>query len=103
MSAAFFKIILPTLVDPVIETFLIISDSNNSLDISAGSPDRRFTTPSGTPASLHIFTNSITAPGVITSGLQITEQPAAKEVEIFLAANTIGKFQGTKAATTPTG
>ena len=29
--------------------------------------------------------------------------PATEEVEIFLAANTIGKFQGTKAATTPTG
>ena len=82
---------------------MIISDSINSLETSAGSPDNRFTTPSGTPASLQILTNSITAPGVITSGLHITEQPAAKEVEIFLEANTIGKFQGTKAATTPTG
>jgi len=48
-------------------------------------------------------TNCITAPGVITSGLQITEQPAANAVEIFLEARTIGKFQGTNAATTPTG
>ena len=85
------------------ETFLIISDSINSFDISAGSPDKRLTTPSGTPASLQILTNSITAPGVITSGLHITEQPAAKAVEIFLEAKTIGKFHGTKAATTPTG
>jgi len=30
-----------------------------------------------------MLTNSITAPGVIVSGLQITEQPAAKAVEIF--------------------
>ena len=85
------------------ETFLIISDSSNSFDISAGSPDNKFTTPSGTPASLQIFTSSITAPGVITSGLQITEQPAASAVEIFLDAKTIGKFHGTSAATTPTG
>ena len=103
LSAAFFKIILPTLVEPVIETFLTISESINSFEISAGSPDKRFTTPSGTPASLQISTNSITAPGVIVSGLQITEQPAARAVEIFLDAKTIGKFQGIKAATTPTG
>ena len=37
------------------------------------------------------------------SGLQITEQPAANAVEIFLAAKTIGKFHGINAATTPTG
>ena len=61
------------------------------------------TTPGGTPASLQISTSSITVPGVITSGLQITEQPAAKAVEIFLAAKIKGKFQGTNAATTPTG
>ena len=69
----------------------------------AGSPDRRFTTPGGTPASLQISTNSITQPGVITSGLTITEHPADKAVEIFLDARVIGKFQGTSAATTPTG
>ena len=103
MSAAFFNINLPTLVEPVIDTFLIISDSNSSFEISAGSPDNKLTTPSGTPASLQILTNSITAPGVITSGLQITEQPAASAVEIFLAAKMIGKFHGIKAATTPTG
>ena len=103
MSAAFFKINFPTLVDPVIDTFLIISDSINCSEIDAGSPDNKLTTPSGTPHSLHILTNSITVPGVITSGLQITEQPAAKAVDIFLEANIKGKFQGTKAATTPTG
>ncbi len=50
-----------------------------------------------------IFIISITQPGAITSGLQITEQPAAMAVEIFLDAKIIGKFQGTNAATTPTG
>ena len=29
--------------------------------------------------------------------------PAAKAVEIFLAAKMVGKFQGLNAATTPTG
>ena len=42
-------------------------------------------------------------PGVIVSGLIITEQPAARAVEIFLAAKIRGKFQGDNAATTPTG
>ena len=48
-------------------------------------------------------TSSITVPGVITSGLHITEHPAASAVEIFLEAKIKGKFQGTRAATTPTG
>jgi hypothetical protein len=87
----------------VIEIFLIVSDEINSEAIAAGSPERRFITPGGTPASLHIFTNSITLPGVITSGFTITEQPAANAVEILRDANIIGKFQRTKAATTPTG
>ena len=71
--------------------------------IDEGSPDSKFTTPGGTPHRLIISISSITVPGVITSGLQITEQPAAKAVEIFLAAKTRGKFHGDKAATTPTG
>ena len=70
---------------------------------TAGSPDNKFTTPGGTPASLQMSTISITQPGVITSGLTITEQPAANAVEIFLDARTTGKFHGTNAATTPTG
>ena len=103
MSAAFFRINLPTLVEPVIETFLIISEEIKSLEICSGSPDNKLTTPGGIPASFIIFIISITAPGVITSGLTITEHPAAKAVEIFLEAKIIGKFQGTNAATTPIG
>ena len=78
-------------------------DFINSEEISAGSPDSKLITPGGTPASLQISTSSITLPGVITSGLTITEHPAANAVEIFLEANTAGKFQGIRAATTPTG
>ena len=89
--------------DPVIETFLIVSEAINCCAILGGSPDKRFTTPGGTPHSLQISTISITTPGVITSGLIITEHPAAIAVEIFLADNTAGKFQGDNAATTPTG
>ena len=85
------------------EIFFTISDFINCSAIAGGSPDNKFTTPAGTPASLQISTNSITVPGVITSGLHITEHPAAKAVEIFLEAKTRGKFQGTRAATTPTG
>ena len=68
-----------------------------------GSPDNKLTTPAGIPASLTISTSCITEPGVTISGLQITEQPAAKAVDIFLAAKIVGKFHGVKAATTPTG
>ena len=42
---------LPTLVEPVIETFLIISDDINSFEICSGSPDNKLTTPGGIPAS----------------------------------------------------
>ena len=69
----------------------------------AGSPESKFTAPGGTPQSLIISTTSITVPGVITSGLQITEQPAARAAETFLAVKTNGKFHGDNAATTPTG
>ena len=68
-----------------------------------GSPESKFTTPGGTPHSLQTSINSITVPGVITSGLIITEHPAASAVEIFLADKTNGKFHGVSAATTPTG
>ena len=68
-----------------------------------GSPDNKFTTPGGTPHSLHISTNSMTVPGVIIPGLTITEHPAASAVEILRDDNTQGKFQGVRAATTPIG
>ena len=80
-----------------------MSEERSWSEIYAGSPDKRLTTPLGTPASLQISTNSITDPGVIISGFTITEQPADKAVAIFLDARVIGKFQGTSAATTPTG
>ena len=69
----------------------------------AGSPESKFTAPGGISQSLIISTISITVPGVITSGLQITEQPAARAAETFLAAKTNGKFHGVSAVTTPTG
>ena len=62
------------------------------LFIAAGSPDSKFTAPGITPQSLMVSTISITVPGVITSGLQITEQPAARAAETFLAAKIKGKF-----------
>ena len=80
-----------------------MSDAINSDAISAGSPDNKLTTPGGVPAWLTISTRAITDPGVITSGLHITEHPAAIAVAIFLAVKTRGKFHGESAATTPTG
>ena len=103
LSAACFNINLPTLEEPVIEIFFTISDAINCDAMLGGSPESKLTTPGGTPHSLQISTNSITVPGVITSGLIITEHPAASAVEIFLEDKTNGKFHGDKAATTPTG
>ena len=80
-----------------------MSEEINCDAIDGGSPDNKFTTPGGTPHWFIISTNYKTEPGVITSGLQITEHPAAKAVEIFLAARTNWKFHGDSAATTPTG
>ena len=102
-SAACFKINFPTLVDPVIDIFLTTSESISCDAISAGSPESIFTVPSGNPTSFIMSINVMTDPGVITSGLQIIEQPAPKAVEIFLEAKIHGKFQGTKPTTTPTG
>ena len=87
----------------MIETFLTISEEISCSETFAGSPDNKLIAPSGKPALLIISTNDITLPGVMVSGLHMTEQPAAKAVEIFLDANMQGKFQGTKAATTPIG
>ena len=81
----------------------MVSEEINSDAIAAGSPDNKFITPGGTPASLQMSISSMTLPGVITSGLTMTEHPAASAVEILREANIIGKFQGIKAATTPTG
>jgi len=77
-------------VEPVIETFLTISDEINWVAIDGGSPESKFTVPGGTPQLLITSTSSITVPGVITSGLQITEHPAASAAEIFLAAKIKG-------------
>ena len=89
-SAACFKISFPTLDDPVTEIFFTISDLINCEAILGGSPDNKLTTPGGIPHSLQISTSSITVPGVIMSGLIITEHPAASAVEIFLVIKLTG-------------
>ena len=80
-------------------------DSNQELAVQYGvrSIPTLIIFKNGEVSSTQISTISITLPGVITSGLTITEHPAAKAVEIFLEARITGKFHGTKAATTPTG
>src|SRR5699024_6580425 len=91
----------PTSTEPVNETFFIIGLCIKFSDIWAGIPNRRFTTPLGTPASIKARTNSMHEAGVSSAGFRTTVQPAARAAANFLAANTTGKFHGTKAATGP--
>ena len=89
------RINFPTLEYPVIDIFLTISDAISCWAILGGSPDNKLITPDGTPHSLQISTCSITTPGVITSGLTITEQPAARAVEFGRGVNA-GLMRGSK-------
>ncbi len=61
------------------------------------------TTPAGTPASAKARTSAAAAAGVSSGALTMIEQPVASAAEILRTAWLIGKFQGVKAATGPTG
>jgi hypothetical protein len=60
-------------------------------------------TPSGTPASTNALISCAGDAGVSSGALTMIEQPAASPAESFLTTWLIGKFQGVKAATGPTG
>ena len=62
-----------------------------------------FTTPSGMPASLTSRASSSAVTGVWSLGLTTTVQPAASAGASFQLSSSSGEFQGTTAATTPTG
>ncbi len=62
-----------------------------------------FSTPGGTPASSASLADHQRRSGVISAGLTISVQPHASAGAIFHMPIISGKFQGTIAATTPTG
>src|SRR5690242_2907427 len=67
---------------------------------SAGRIDR---TPSGRPASLAISPSRYASSGDSGDGFSTTVQPASSAGASLAAATNCGTFQGTTAATTPTG
>ena len=103
VSALCRKMICPTAVDPVKVTFRTAGDFINGTTTSSGAPNRRFTAPSGRPASWQQATRAATLAGASSAGRTITEQPAARAADTFRAASMIGKFQAVRANTTPIG
>ena len=61
------------------------------------------TTPSGSPASAQASARMWESSAVCGAGLSTTVQPAASAGPSFIMVIIWGKFQGTIAATTPTG
>ncbi len=66
-------------------------------------PATTFTTPSGTPASSAIRSNSMAVSGVSSAGFRTIVLPAASAGAIFHEAIVSGKFQGVIRPTTPSG
>src|SRR5262249_44926298 len=89
--------------EPVNEILRTIGEAIRCSETVAGTPNTRLMTPAGTPASSKHFTSSTQPPGVSSDALMMIEQPAASAAEILRTGVSTGKFQGVKAATTPTG
>ena len=66
-------------------------------------PGTTLTTPAGTPASSSASASTKLLSGASGGGLSTTVQPAARAGATFQAESVTGAFQGTMAATTPTG
>ena len=102
-SAASFISCLPTLTDPVKVTLRTMGEAIRWVEIFAGSPVTTLRAPAGRPASWAVCASAKLAPGASSAGLMTTLQPAASAAAILRAGSRTGKFQGVKAATTPTG
>ena len=60
-------------------------------------------TPAGSPASAKISASRSVVSGVVSAGLATTVLPASHAGPSLLHSSVVGKFQGTIAATTPSG
>ncbi len=67
------------------------------------SPGTMLTTPGGRPSSSTISARSRASSGVSGAALTTTAQPASSAGASFDTMRNCGMFQGTMAATTPTG
>ena len=85
VSAAFFVINFPALVDPVNETISTSGCPDRSVPTPGPSPFTKLNTPAGNPASSIISANSIPDNGAISDGLSTIVHPVAKAGITFKA------------------
>ena len=93
---------LPAAVDPVKAT-LSVPGWVTRCSPTSRPPGTTLTTPAGTPASSRTSASTKLLSGASGGGLTTTVQPAASAGATFHADSVTGAFQGTMAATTPTG
>ena len=93
----------PTGVEPVKATLRTRGCVTSASPTTAPAPGRTLKTPSGSPASLKISASRSVVKGVESAGLATTVLPARKAGPSLLHSSVVGKFQGTIAATTPSG
>ena len=103
VSAAPRMIERPVLVSPVKAILSIPGCSTSACPTIAPAPVTTLRTPGGKPASIASSPSASAVNGVWLAGFTITTFPQASAGAIFQAASNRGKFQGTIAATTPTG
>src|SRR5262245_14815105 len=103
VDAASRRMDLPTSVLPVNAILSTPGCRTNAIPAPDPAPGRTCSTPGGRPASSPIRPSSRAVSGVWLAGLRITQHPAASAGATFHDAKSNGKFQGTIAATNPTG
>ena len=91
----------PISVDPVNEIWRTSGDSRRTSPIGAGSPQTRFSTPAGNPASWKTSKIFIADKGVSSAGFATMVFPAATAGAILRSNIAFGKFHGVIHATTP--
>ena len=103
VSAAFFWINFPALVEPVNETISISEWPEIWFPTTSPLPLTKLKTPGGKPASSIISANKMPDIGAISEGFNIIVQPAANAGITFNTIWFIGKFQGVINPHTPIG
>ena len=103
VSAELRMICLPVDVSPVKAILSTSGCSTIACPTEEPGPVMTLRTPGGKPTSEAISPSAIAVSGVWLAGLRRTTLPQASAGATFHAASSSGKFQGTIAATTPTG
>ena len=103
VSAADRMMALPVLVSPVNAILSMPGCSTSACPTFEPGPVMTFNTPAGSPTSTAISPSASAVSGVWLAGFRMTVLPQASAGATFHAASSSGKFQGTIAATTPTG